>query len=262
MVSGMSPTSSRNSVPPCAASTSPALAACAPVKAPFSWPNSSLSNSVSGRLAQSTTTSGRPRRRSPRAPARATRVLCRCPIRRPAARTLASEGPTRATSSSISRNGAERPISPFGRGRAVRHAQRLHALDEPGGGARGVAHRHQLDADVGLALRRVVQVQHALALAAAARRASGQLAGLVGARRCGATPRSRCARAPRRARRELRAVGRVRRDDAVARVEQDVRLGRALEVGGELGPHCGGGAWSRSGAWACRDAATECQGVP
>ena len=43
----MSPISSRKTVPPSATSNLPFLRYCAPVKAPFSWPNSSLSSSVS-----------------------------------------------------------------------------------------------------------------------------------------------------------------------------------------------------------------------
>ena len=46
-VGAISPISSRNSVPPCAASNWPMRRSCAPVKAPFSWPKSSLSSSVS-----------------------------------------------------------------------------------------------------------------------------------------------------------------------------------------------------------------------
>ena len=48
----MSPISSRNSVPPLASSNRPVFWAIAPVKAPFSWPKSSLSSNVSGRAAQ------------------------------------------------------------------------------------------------------------------------------------------------------------------------------------------------------------------
>ena len=47
-VSGRSPISSRNSVPPSAASNSPGLAVRASVNAPFSWPNSSDSMRVGG----------------------------------------------------------------------------------------------------------------------------------------------------------------------------------------------------------------------
>ncbi len=50
--------SSRNSVPPRAASKRPARAATAPVKAPFSTPNSSASSSGSGTAAQLTATNG------------------------------------------------------------------------------------------------------------------------------------------------------------------------------------------------------------
>ena len=58
----MSPISSRNSVPPCASSTRPGLRDAAPVNAPFSYPNSSLSSSVSGSAAQWSFTSGPARR--------------------------------------------------------------------------------------------------------------------------------------------------------------------------------------------------------
>ena len=45
---GISPISSRKSVPPSASSNRPSRRSAAPVKAPFSWPNNSLSSSVSG----------------------------------------------------------------------------------------------------------------------------------------------------------------------------------------------------------------------
>ena len=48
----MSPISSRNRVPPLPCSNLPMRRRSAPVKAPFSWPNSSLSSSVSGMAAQ------------------------------------------------------------------------------------------------------------------------------------------------------------------------------------------------------------------
>jgi hypothetical protein len=81
----------------------------APVKAPLSWPNSSLSNSVSGRLAQSTTTSGR--RRGAGLVHRARHQLL-------AGAGFAQQqhagfrGPTRATSSSMAWKAGARPISP------------------------------------------------------------------------------------------------------------------------------------------------------
>ena len=54
----MSPISSRNSVPPCACSNLPRRCCVAPVKAPFSWPNSSLSMSSPGMAAQLSFTNG------------------------------------------------------------------------------------------------------------------------------------------------------------------------------------------------------------
>ena len=50
----MSPTSSRNSVPPLHCSNLPIRLVAAPVNEPFSCPNSSLSRSVSGMAAQLT----------------------------------------------------------------------------------------------------------------------------------------------------------------------------------------------------------------
>ena len=48
----MSPTSSRKMVPPLHCSNLPMRRRSAPVKAPFSWPNSSLSSRLSGMAAQ------------------------------------------------------------------------------------------------------------------------------------------------------------------------------------------------------------------
>ena len=53
-----SPISSRNSVPLSASSKRPSLRLMAPVKAPFSWPNSSDSSSVSASAPQLTLTNG------------------------------------------------------------------------------------------------------------------------------------------------------------------------------------------------------------
>ena len=58
----MSPISSRNSVPPSAISKRPLRVVMAPVKEPFSWPNSSLSSSSAGMAPQLTATNGRWRR--------------------------------------------------------------------------------------------------------------------------------------------------------------------------------------------------------
>ncbi len=61
--SGMLPISSRNSVPPSACSNLPAWSVWASVKAPFTWPKSSLSKSVSVMAPASTATIGFPLRR-------------------------------------------------------------------------------------------------------------------------------------------------------------------------------------------------------
>ena len=60
--SGISPTSSRNSVPPSASSNRPTPSRSAPVNAPLAWPKNSLSNSSRGIAAQLTRISGRRRR--------------------------------------------------------------------------------------------------------------------------------------------------------------------------------------------------------
>ena len=59
---GSSPISSRKTVPPSATSSLPFLVAIAPVKAPFSCPNNSLSSSASGMAAQLMATNGLPAR--------------------------------------------------------------------------------------------------------------------------------------------------------------------------------------------------------
>ncbi|MCY1536443.1 hypothetical protein D9M68_719020 [compost metagenome] len=124
---------------------------------------------------------------------------------------------------------------PLSRGLALRHPQRLHLLHikreltiRPGQG-------RELDVHVFLALRRVVQVQHTLALARGARlRQWAGLARLVAGH--GEMVRDLVAATPDHAalRAVLAPVGRVGRQDAVARVEQDVRLGQAFEKGSEF----------------------------
>ena len=54
----MSPISSRKRVPPSANSKRPFLEVKAPVNAPFSWPNNSLSNNSAGIAPQLTGTKG------------------------------------------------------------------------------------------------------------------------------------------------------------------------------------------------------------
>jgi hypothetical protein len=58
----MSPISSRNRVPPWALSNFPLRSLTAPVKAPFTWPNISLSMSSAGMAAQLISMKGRSRR--------------------------------------------------------------------------------------------------------------------------------------------------------------------------------------------------------
>ena len=58
VASGMSPTSSRNSVPPLAYSNLPTRSVEASVNAPRTWPNSSLSRMFSLRAAQFRATKG------------------------------------------------------------------------------------------------------------------------------------------------------------------------------------------------------------
>jgi hypothetical protein len=59
---GRSPTSSRKSVPLSANSKRPTFCAIAPVKAPLSWPKSSLSSRSNGMAAQFNFMNGRPHR--------------------------------------------------------------------------------------------------------------------------------------------------------------------------------------------------------
>ena len=75
MLSGMSPISSRNSVPPWARSKRPTVDATAPVNAPRSWPNNSLSSNSPGMAPQLTGTKGLPSRPEMRCRLRATTSL-------------------------------------------------------------------------------------------------------------------------------------------------------------------------------------------
>ena len=75
MARGSSPISSRNSVPPCASSKAPLRFETAPVNAPRTWPNSSLSMRFSGMAPQSTGTNGPAARRERPCTARAATSL-------------------------------------------------------------------------------------------------------------------------------------------------------------------------------------------
>ncbi len=112
MEGGISPTSSRKSVPPSASSKRPSLRRTAPVNAPRSWPKSSDSSRPSGMAAQETVTKG-PSRRAPASwMARATSSL---PVPdSPDTSTVASVPATLRTCSSTRCMGSERPTSPWG----------------------------------------------------------------------------------------------------------------------------------------------------
>ena len=108
---GSSPTSSRKRVPPSASSKRPGREAAAPVKAPRSWPKSSLSRRASGSAAQFTGTKGRPARGPSSWMARATTSLP-VPLS-PRRRTVARLWATRSTTSSTRRH-AELPPTAAG----------------------------------------------------------------------------------------------------------------------------------------------------
>ena len=99
--------SSRNNVPPSAISIFPFLREMAPVNAPFSWPKSSLSNSVSVRAAQLIAISGPSPRGLFRCSARATNSFP-VPLS-PWIRTVEEVGATRSISSSKPRSLALSP---------------------------------------------------------------------------------------------------------------------------------------------------------
>ena len=106
---GMLPISSMKRVPPSASSKRPARSPLASVKAPRTWPKSSLSNTPSGSPPMLTEMNGRPARSETAWIAWATRPL---PVPfSPVMRTLASDGPTRAMSSSTGRIAADWAIS-------------------------------------------------------------------------------------------------------------------------------------------------------
>ena len=106
-LSGSSPISSRNSVPPSASSSRPFFMPSAPVNAPFSWPKSSDSSSDSVSAAQLIATNGRVARALLRCTARATSSLP-VPLS-PRISTVASVCATRAMRSKTARIGWLRP---------------------------------------------------------------------------------------------------------------------------------------------------------
>ena len=103
----MSPISSSSRVPFWASSKQPARRSSAPVKAPFSWPNNSLSMSVSGMAAQLMATNGPALRGLRLWMARATSSLP-VPLS-PVTSTAALLGATWRMSEKSSRMAGERP---------------------------------------------------------------------------------------------------------------------------------------------------------
>ena len=120
-------------------------------------------------------------------------------------------------------------------GLSLRDGQGFHLLDEEVQRARSVMQGNQLDAHIDLAMRRMVQVQHLLALA---RNASlcerAGLAGLVAGH--GGVVGGLMAAPPDQglAVAVLPAVGRIGRHDGVVPVAHDVWLGHAFEVGDQV----------------------------
>ena len=109
---GTSPTSSRNRVPPCAASNRPARSVVAPVNAPLACPNSSDSSSVSVTAAQLMATNGRVARDDSSWMKRATRSLPTPDS--PVMSTVESTCATRRASSSTFCISSERATMPAG----------------------------------------------------------------------------------------------------------------------------------------------------
>ena len=139
--------------------------------------------------------------------------------------------------------GRRPPDQPLGRRLPLRHPQSLHFFDEKSLFPFGIQQRCQLDVDVLLALGRVVQVQHTLALAGSAGlRQRARLTGLV--TRHVEVVRHLVAGAPDHAlhRTELLPVSRIRRQDAVLQVKQNVRLAQAFKVGHQFGQWLHGGS--------------------
>ena len=126
---------------------------------------------------------------------------------------------------------------------ALRHPQGLHLLNEKGLFATGVEQGNQLNVDVLLALGRVVQVQHPLALPRLAR--PGQRAGLTRlVTRHIEVVRHLIAGAPHHAlhRAELLAIRRIGRQNSVLGVKQNMGFGQALQVGHEFRQWLHGGS--------------------
>ncbi len=118
---------------------------------------------------------------------------------------------------------------------AVGSAERLHLLDEISDVALLGANRRQLDVDIGLAVRRMMQMQDALA--ASGSQAAFERTGLAGLVARGVVAvRHRIAGLPLQhlPSAELAAIGLIRRQDAVFGVAQDVGFGKGIEIRDQL----------------------------
>ena len=120
-------------MPPSASSKRPTRSALASVKAPLTWPKSSLSKTPSDRPPTLTVTIGRVARGDTACSACATRLL---PVPfSPVMSTLASDGPTRAITSSTGRMAGDSASS----GERPSAMQRLVGQLEPAAAAEGAA---------------------------------------------------------------------------------------------------------------------------
>ena len=158
----ISPISSRKMVPLLAVSKRPLRIVMAPVNEPFSWPNSSVSSSVSGSAAQLTLISGCGLRLLARCSASATSSL---PVPdSPVMRTVASDGATLPMSLKTSSIGLRRADDALALGRALAELQakgadlRAHVgvlEDAPQGGEQVVDVERLGDVVVGAVLHRL-----------------------------------------------------------------------------------------------------------
>ena len=127
---GISPISSRKIVPRSASSNRPSRRSAAPVNAPFSCPNNSLSSSVSGSAPTLTAMKGRGLRALSTCSARATSSFP-VPLS-PSTRTVAVTGAICSTWTITSRTASLSPMSPVRRWRRRRSRIRLRLASTSG----------------------------------------------------------------------------------------------------------------------------------
>ena len=231
--SGMSPTSSTNSVPPAACSTRPNFRDTPPVQAPFSCPKSSLSNSVSGRPEQSMATNG------PLALRLRSWIACAAsslPVPdSPSSKMATLDGAARAIASSMAVKRGDAPTKPCAcassRADDTSSMRSMNQAMSP----RVVAHRRDVDALEGLAAVAEVTMDRRRAQAGLEALLDGTVfpdavAGDFIAVR-GAIARL----ADHAHARTARPICGVGCDDPIAAVAHDVRLRKRLEVRGQRG---------------------------